>query len=112
MSNSEENSVNRFVNKLLEENYNLKLSINNYQEIFDTKDRVHNKLNQDYLVLKKKYEKLTRKKSNLEFILSCLEASCEYDESCNVEGLFPGHPERDRYHDLCIARDKLRSMLE
>jgi len=97
--------------KVLEENYNLRLSIDNYNEIFDRKDRVHNKLNEDYLILKKKYEKLTKNKSDLEFVLKSLEASCEYDESCDVQGLFDGHPEKDRYNDLVICKNKLRSIL-
>lgn len=98
--------------KVLEENYNLRLSIDNYNEIFDRKDRVHNGLNKDYLNLKKKYEKLTKNKSDLEFVLRSLEVSCEYDESSDVHGLFDGHPEKDRYHDLSIARNKLRRILE
>ena len=97
--------------KVLEENYNLRLSIDNYQEIFDRKDRVHNKLNEDYLILKKKYEKLTKNKSDLEFVLKSLEASCEYDEAHGIHECEFGDPEKDRYNDLIISRNKLRSIL-
>lgn len=106
------NNYKEKYHKVLEENYNLRLSIDNYKEIFDRKDRVHNNPNKDCLDLKKKYEKLTKNKSDLEFILRCLETSCEYDESCNVPGLLDGNPEKYRYNDLKICANKLRRILE
>lgn len=120
----EENPVNRFVNQLLEENYNLKLSIDNFKEIFDRKDRVHNRLNQDYLALKNKANKLETKvkrkyysgmpkevKQELKEILKSLETSCKFDESMKYDQFNMEEPERARYEDLKMCRDKLRRIL-
>lgn len=117
-------SVNRFINKLLEENYNLRLNADNFKEIFDRKDRVHNKLNQDYLSLKNKVKKLENKvkrkyysgmpkevRKDLEIVLKSLETSCKFDIDMKHDQFNMEEPERARYEDLKMCRDKLRSIL-
>lgn len=83
MSNSKEKPVNKFINKLLEENYNLKLSIDNYKEV----------------------------KKELEEILKSLEASAKFDESMNYNQFNLEEPERARYEDLKKCENKLRRIL-
>lgn len=85
MSNrdDEEKPVNRFVNQLLEENYNLKLSIDNFKEV----------------------------KQELKEILKSLETSCKFDESMKYDQFNMEEPERARYEDLKMCRDKLRRIL-
>lgn len=56
--NHYKNTIPMGENKLIEENYNLRLSLDNWKEVFDTKIRVHDRLNKDYLELKKEFKSL------------------------------------------------------
>lgn len=111
--------------KLLEENYNLRLSIDNYKEIFDRKDRVHNKLNHDYLALKNKVFKLETKvrrkyyngmpkevREELKIILESLETSCKFDRDQGYDQYNLEDPEYQRYEDLLNMSVKIKEMLK
>jgi len=95
-----------------------------YNEIYDRKDRVHNRLNNDYLCLKKKTAKLENKvkrkyyrgmpkevREELKKFLNLLETSIKFDVDSGVAEYEIGEPERDRYESFLVARDQLKELL-